>query len=312
MALAAHFPLDSSNNDKALVCINEIPNGPVKKWSSMTLFSGSNGPVKSTYETECEMVYSSETGQEMYYNQLVNVSDISGTVTDCHTEKDGKTSDEDSFQNYVDSSISQFGDKGCSCSGTNSEIEDLPNKSKHDSLDNSTLFVELLQKAESCELHEVFVHGEYKYNRSKGPEHDNQKQTMDNDGPRTSKGVSSMDNAGASPVECFEIFREETQSSTFSQNKDENSMSGQSTITVENAATSKSKRKRVQKDKKQEVNWDKLREQAEINGKREKTSSTMDSLDWDAVRCADVNEIAETIKERGMNHMLAERIKVQL
>ena len=35
----------------------------------------------------------------------------------------------------------------------------------------------------------------------------------------------------------------------------------------------------------------------------------MDSLDWDTVRCADVGDIANTIKERGMNNRLAERIQ---
>ncbi|XP_074276796.1 DNA glycosylase/AP lyase ROS1 [Silene latifolia] len=64
------------------------------------------------------------------------------------------------------------------------------------------------------------------------------------------------------------------------------------------------------KAKKNEFEWDSLRREAEVNGKRpEKTANTMDSLDWEAVRHADVSEIAETIKERGMNNMLAERIK---
>lgn len=36
----------------------------------------------------------------------------------------------------------------------------------------------------------------------------------------------------------------------------------------------------------------------------------MDSLDYEALRCANVNEIAKTIKGRGMNNMLAERIQV--
>ncbi|KAG0451993.1 hypothetical protein HPP92_025926 [Vanilla planifolia] len=35
----------------------------------------------------------------------------------------------------------------------------------------------------------------------------------------------------------------------------------------------------------------------------------MDSLDWEAVRCADVSKIADTIRERGMNNVLAERIQ---
>ncbi|KAJ1418870.1 Permuted single zf-CXXC unit [Sesbania bispinosa] len=64
------------------------------------------------------------------------------------------------------------------------------------------------------------------------------------------------------------------------------------------------------KEKKDDFDWDSLRIQAQAKaGKREKTENTMDSLDWDAVRRADVKEIADAIKERGMNNMLAERIK---
>nr|XP_018629418.1 protein ROS1A-like isoform X2 [Nicotiana tomentosiformis] len=71
----------------------------------------------------------------------------------------------------------------------------------------------------------------------------------------------------------------------------------------------KAKRKRPGKEK-QNVDWDSLRLQAQNNGKkRKRTANIMDSLDWEAVRCADVNEIAHTIRERGMNNMLAERIK---
>lgn len=309
MSLAARFPLESRNNDKSVVCINEISNNPVRNWSSLALFSGRSRALSSTIETECEIAYSSETGQEMNYNQLANVSAISETVTECHTERDGKAGEADSSQTCVGLSVSQISDRGCLCSETNSDVEDQSNKSKC-RLDSSTSFVELLQKAESSELHEVYVHREYEYNRTKGPQHDHQKQAVDNYGPRTFKGISSTENVGASPVEYFEIFREETQSSIISQNKDENSMTGQSTLTVENAATSKLKRKRLQKEKTQEINWDKLREQAEIRGRRERTPSTLDSLDWEAVRCAHVDEIADTIKERGMNHMLAGRIKV--
>lgn len=68
---------------------------------------------------------------------------------------------------------------------------------------------------------------------------------------------------------------------------------------------------RPKKEKEKQVEWDLLRKHAQTGGKdRARTANTMDSVDWDAVRCADVNEIAQTIKERGMNNMLAERIKV--
>ena len=66
------------------------------------------------------------------------------------------------------------------------------------------------------------------------------------------------------------------------------------------------------KEKKDDFNWDSLRIKAQAKaGKREKTENTMDSLDWDAVRRADVSEVSDVIKERGMNNRLAERIKVQ-
>ncbi|KAH9601925.1 hypothetical protein KSS87_014754 [Heliosperma pusillum] len=63
------------------------------------------------------------------------------------------------------------------------------------------------------------------------------------------------------------------------------------------------------KGKKSEFDWDSLRREAQVNGKKPKTANTMDSLDWEAVRHANVNVIADTIKERGMNNVLAVRIK---
>ncbi|XP_073114021.1 protein ROS1A isoform X3 [Elaeis guineensis] len=72
----------------------------------------------------------------------------------------------------------------------------------------------------------------------------------------------------------------------------------------------KAKKKKVDSEKKKTYHWDSLRKEAYNKGaNRERSCETMDSLDWEAVRCADVNEISETIRERGMNNMLAERIK---
>lgn len=58
--------------------------------------------------------------------------------------------------------------------------------------------------------------------------------------------------------------------------------------------------------------WDILRKTAQSNGNRERSKEATDSLDYEALRCADVSEISNAIKERGMNNMLAERIKVKL
>ncbi|CAI9097825.1 OLC1v1034324C1 [Oldenlandia corymbosa var. corymbosa] len=75
------------------------------------------------------------------------------------------------------------------------------------------------------------------------------------------------------------------------------------------SASTAKKRKANGKENNDTVDWDQLRKLAQANGKRERTVETMDSVDWEAVRCADVDEIAQTIKERGMNNMLAARIK---
>nr|XP_043614167.1 DNA glycosylase/AP lyase ROS1-like [Erigeron canadensis] len=60
------------------------------------------------------------------------------------------------------------------------------------------------------------------------------------------------------------------------------------------------------------VEWDNLRLEAEVKQKRERTPDTMDSLDYEAVRAANVDDVAESIKERGMNNRLAARIKDML
>ncbi|GMH26322.1 hypothetical protein Nepgr_028165 [Nepenthes gracilis] len=71
----------------------------------------------------------------------------------------------------------------------------------------------------------------------------------------------------------------------------------------------KQRRGKVGRRRQDASDWDSLRKEAEINGRRERTANTMDSLDYEAVRCAHVDKIADTIKERGMNNVLAERIK---
>ncbi|XP_010552933.1 PREDICTED: transcriptional activator DEMETER-like isoform X2 [Tarenaya hassleriana] len=61
------------------------------------------------------------------------------------------------------------------------------------------------------------------------------------------------------------------------------------------------------------IHWDSLRKDVEANGKtRQRSKDAMDSLDYEALRCASVGEISEAIKERGMNNMLARRIKALL
>lgn len=71
------------------------------------------------------------------------------------------------------------------------------------------------------------------------------------------------------------------------------------------------KNKPAKNTQKESFDWDSLRRQAEIGGqKRERTERTMDTVDWDALRCTNVHKVADIIRKRGMNNMLASRIKV--
>ncbi|CAH8270034.1 unnamed protein product [Arabidopsis lyrata] len=56
--------------------------------------------------------------------------------------------------------------------------------------------------------------------------------------------------------------------------------------------------------------WDSLRKDVEVNeGRKERSKDSMDSIDYEAIRRASISEISDAIKERGMNNMLAVRIK---
>ncbi|KAL4592073.1 hypothetical protein LXL04_005054 [Taraxacum kok-saghyz] len=69
---------------------------------------------------------------------------------------------------------------------------------------------------------------------------------------------------------------------------------------------------RIFKKKQVKVEWDKLRIQAEVKEKKERPAYTMDALDYEALMNADASDIADAIKERGMNNVLAARIKALL
>lgn len=75
---------------------------------------------------------------------------------------------------------------------------------------------------------------------------------------------------------------------------------------------SRPKKKRTTSKKNTEnFDWDKLRRGACSEGHMKKRSrERRDSVDWEAVRCADVQRISHAIRERGMNNILAERIQV--
>ncbi|XP_076912792.1 DNA glycosylase/AP lyase ROS1-like [Bidens hawaiensis] len=74
--------------------------------------------------------------------------------------------------------------------------------------------------------------------------------------------------------------------------------------------SSKVKKKQTGKSK-SNFDWSKLFEGV-VKRERERSPNSMDSMDYEAIRAASVNDVAETIKERGMHFRLAERIKDML
>lgn len=71
------------------------------------------------------------------------------------------------------------------------------------------------------------------------------------------------------------------------------------------------RKRKAEKEKVEPFNWDTLRKQVQSKaGTKGRSKNTLDSLDYEALQHANVHEISQTIKERGMNNMLAERMKV--
>lgn len=73
-------------------------------------------------------------------------------------------------------------------------------------------------------------------------------------------------------------------------------------------ATQRMKSKKEKEKEKVKTDWDALRRICSIGGRR--NSFHIDSVDWEAVKNANVGEIAKAIQGRGQHNIIAGRIKV--
>lgn len=204
-----------------------------------------------------------------------------------------------------DFSNDQNPEKIGSSSDSNSEIEDLSSTAMYNSVYSGTSFSKLLEIVSSTKFHEV--------NSEKSPTEPNTAQIALSHSQTIASQVHPQEQSSHMQQSFFNIS-EQTQDLV---NKERGLDLGDHKDTARSETNEISstpitlKSKGQGKEKQEEVDWDSLRLTAQAKaGKRERTENTMDTLDWDAVRCADVNEIANTIKERGMNNRLAERIQV--
>ncbi|KVI09651.1 DNA glycosylase [Cynara cardunculus var. scolymus] len=73
---------------------------------------------------------------------------------------------------------------------------------------------------------------------------------------------------------------------------------------------SKAQKRKAEDERNRAFDWDSLRKEALSNGEKgERSKDATDSLDYEALRRAHVSEISDAIRERGMNNLLADRIK---
>ncbi|KAF5473785.1 hypothetical protein F2P56_005745 [Juglans regia] len=416
MSLAARFPLNSKSNHEA--CYEEGVSFIVSEPEVCLLDTEDSIQWKTACDQSSMTLYDPESSEE---KEVVNSNDSPG----------GSIGDPVSSQNSVfssqNSSDVQTAEKIGSCLESNSEADHMLNSSEPNGSDGSATIADLGQMAGSTMLNEIngsrnassIENSKDECYQFKGMNHENHRQnavklndpqsflgaSMD---PSSSYHLHPTPTSRILEVQYSEIFREETQFSGVSNNKDENSIKEKSAQTIESStqaafqtelvvnvekaprspsescnnvegdenviissqspalgdpkivgplaqgqnteiqqdlpnlseeildgtqktsvsdlnacgnlfsnemsemktATVKAKSKKAQKEKKDEFNWDSLRKQVEADGKkRERTANTMDSLDWEAVRSAGVHEIADAIKERGMNNVLAGRIQ---
>ncbi|OMO82072.1 hypothetical protein CCACVL1_12092 [Corchorus capsularis] len=329
--------------DQSSMTVNSFGQNEDKEVVNSKEFSGSSAAtVSSIYESKYKLLNSSESGVDTCCDSTLNRSNMEtiGSVTDCFK------GDEDTYdvlssqnsvvssENSVDFSLVQTAERTGSCSESNSEGGDQTKQPVLNILNRSTTFLQLLEMAGSARLHEVYGHHNMSTNENSNigssvqqdetsilhcqmgllqdPRNLDESPT-DSQNKEMSRHVTMLKHS--------EEIVEVTESTTAFDNqrnpqqkiKESNLCTHDSSSKKElngtNASTSQSKGRKSKKEKKDDFDWDSLRKQAEANGKREKTEKTMDSLDWEAVRCADVGQIAETIKARGMNNMLAQRIQ---
>lgn len=89
--------------------------------------------------------------------------------------------------------------------------------------------------------------------------------------------------------------------------KDTNVKNVQVEVKTPNSGEKRKSMSQKEKKKVDPAEWEKLRKMYSTDARNE---NHMDSLDWEAVRCAKLEELAETIKERGQNNIIASRIQV--
>ncbi|CAN1134925.1 Transcriptional activator DEMETER [Linum perenne] len=333
MSMAAHFPIKREQKpcwEEGLHCVvaNPIVSMPDEEtlnlddMSNQSVADRSSITLHEPHLEEAEIVHTIDSIRSMSsntdflpgeenYNEAV-ISSQNSTV---------------SSQNS-NSPVSQTVDRKESPSETDSQELDTSDAIQVNSLNGGSSFVKLLQLAQSgssmpCEIPNILHQSLNETDKTSTVGSQTQKESVE-DLKLTGKALKQFagnelqekEQLANCPEEMFDIVessskleKENAPEKTAASNLINHSSSKVKGVKDIDAARRKAKSRRVG-DEIKDSDWEALRRSAKQSGrKKERAENAKDSVDWERVRCADVNEIAETIKARGMNNMLAARIK---
>lgn len=311
MALAAKYPPKSNSSSKP---INKEE--PILSYKEPCHIDEEDGPMmlqEADSFDKKEVVNSNDFSKNSV--GIVDLNDNSECEVQELSEKDEIEIDEivssqnsaDTSPSSVQSSVANNTERLNPCSMHSSE-EKQKEVGKDSVLGGYTSFVELLHMQGATTVHERTIiqnNSEKCVSEESGISVESTSQTI-------VKAISSQESANNNREvhEVIDLTNISTETSKASESSKIVEASGETGKKVVDFNVIDKVRIQKTGKKQTKVDWDNLRLQAEVEQKREKTQDTMDSLDYEALRNANVSEVADAIKERGMNNVLAARIKV--
>ncbi|KAK2974358.1 hypothetical protein RJ640_021214, partial [Escallonia rubra] len=304
MSLAAKFPLKSTSNHEECDNESEFSDSP-ESIGSNTCEDGkacdTNGKQSFAYGTEQAM--------REQFSEFQEGNLATGTRQENSDQAEESTETSAAFLNQNFESVHQCGvSPGCSSQSeliagesllSNNGTGDGKHRSVLESLPNlncETESVRQCQVSPSCSSKSEPIAGESLLS-SNGTEDGKHRLVLESlpDLNCETESIQEYDTPRAQ--EAIAVEPENLHSS--------NNYQG---VNKESEATPKKGRRKFRKIEENTVDWDELR-RTYAPAARNTAHRTMDSVDWEGVRCATLEEVAETIKKRGMNNLLAEHIK---
>ncbi|KAK3026106.1 hypothetical protein RJ639_040778, partial [Escallonia herrerae] len=303
MSLAAKFPLKSTSNHEECDNESEIADSP-ESIGSNTCEYGKACDKKGKQS----FAYGTEQAMREQFSEFQDGCPATGTRQEISDQAEESTEISAAFLNQNFESVQYGVSPSCSSQSeliagesllSNNGTEDGKHRSVLESLPNLNCEIESVcqcQVSPGCSSQSETIAGESLLS-SNGTE----------DGKHRSVQESLPDlNCETESIQEYDTPRAQEAIAVEPENL--HSSNNYRGVNKESEATTKKGRRKFRKIEENTVDWDELR-RTYAPAARNTAHRTMDSVDWEGVRCATLEEVAETIKKRGMNNLLAEHIK---